>query len=72
MTNQPTRGLDVGSIEYIQRQIVDMRVQIVAVLLVTAKLNEITSLSDRLAVMFHGQIVATMDTDKLTVPSWAC
>jgi ABC-type uncharacterized transport system ATPase subunit len=56
----------VGSIEYIHRQIVEMRDQGVAVLLVSAELDEITSLSDRIAVMFHGQIVATMDADKAT------
>jgi ABC-type uncharacterized transport system ATPase subunit len=66
VANQPTRGLDVGSIEYIHRQIVEMRDQGVAVLLVSAELDEITSLSDRIAVMFHGQIVATMDADKAT------
>ncbi|HSB67232.1 MAG TPA: ABC transporter ATP-binding protein, partial [Anaerolineales bacterium] len=66
IANQPTRGLDVGSIEYIHRQIVEMRDQGVAVLLVSAELDEITSLSDRIAVMFHGQIVATMDADKAT------
>lgn len=66
VANQPTRGLDVGSIEYIHRQIVDMRDRGVAVLLVSAELDEITSLSDRIAVMFHGQIVATMQADKAT------
>jgi ABC-type uncharacterized transport system ATPase subunit len=66
IANQPTRGLDVGSIEYIHSQIVDMRDQGVAVLLVSAELDEITSLSDRIAVMYHGQIVATMDADKST------
>jgi len=66
IANQPTRGLDVGSIEYIHRQIVDMRDQGIAVLLVSAELDEITSLSDRIAVMYHGQIVATVDPDKIT------
>jgi simple sugar transport system ATP-binding protein len=66
IANQPTRGLDVGSIEYIHRQIVDMRDQGVAVLLISAELDEITSLSDRIAVMYHGQIVATVDPDKVT------
>ncbi len=64
IANQPTRGLDVGSIEYIHKQIVEMRDQGVAVLLVSAELDEIMSLSDRIAVMFHGQIVATMDAAK--------
>jgi len=66
IANQPTRGLDVGSIEYIHRQIVDMRDQGIAVLLVSAELDEITSLSDRIAVMYHGQIVATVEPDKIT------
>jgi general nucleoside transport system ATP-binding protein len=66
IANQPTRGLDVGSIEYIHRQIVDMRDRGVAVLLVSAELDEITSLADRIAVMYHGQIVATVDPDKIT------
>jgi simple sugar transport system ATP-binding protein len=66
IANQPTRGLDVGSIEYIHRQIVEMRDRGIAVLLVSAELDEITSLSDRIAVIYHGKIVATMDADKAT------
>ncbi len=66
IANQPTRGLDVGSIEYIHRQIVNMRDQGVAVLLVSAELDEIMSLSDRIAVMYRGQIVGTVDADKIT------
>jgi simple sugar transport system ATP-binding protein len=66
VANQPTRGLDVGSIEYIHRQIVEMRDQGVAVLLISAELDEILSLSDRIAVMYHGQIVATFATEKAT------
>ena len=66
VANQPTRGLDVGSIEYIHKQIVANRDQGVGVLLVSAELDEIMSLSDRIAVMYHGQIVATMEADKAT------
>jgi len=66
IANQPTRGLDVGSIEYIHRQIVDMRDQGIAVLLVSAELDEITSLADRIAVMYHGQIVATLEAGQAT------
>ncbi len=66
VANQPTRGLDVGSIEYIHRQIIDMRDQGVAVLLVSAELDEIMSLSDRIAVMYKGQIVATVDAETAT------
>jgi ABC-type uncharacterized transport system ATPase subunit len=63
VANQPTRGLDVGSIEYIHSQIVEMRDKGVAVLLVSAELDEILSLSDRIAVMFQGEIVAIMKTE---------
>jgi ABC-type uncharacterized transport system ATPase subunit len=66
IANQPTRGLDVGSIEYIHRQIVDMRDLGIAVLLVSAELDEITSLADRIAVMYHGQIVATLAAGQAT------
>lgn len=68
IANQPTRGLDVGSIEYIHKQIIHMRDEGVAVLLVSAELDEIMSLSDRIAVMYHGQIVATLDAAKATRP----
>jgi simple sugar transport system ATP-binding protein len=61
IANQPTRGLDVGSIEYIHSQIIDRRDNGVAVLLISAELDEILSLSDRIAVMYHGEIVATVD-----------
>ena len=57
---QPTRGLDVGSIEFIHRQIVKMRDAGTAVLLVSAELDEILSLSDRVAVMYGGQIIDTV------------
>jgi simple sugar transport system ATP-binding protein len=66
VANQPTRGLDVGSIEYIHRQIIEMRDKGVAVLLISAELDEIMSLSDRIVVMFHGQIVAMMDAADAT------
>jgi simple sugar transport system ATP-binding protein len=66
IANQPTRGLDVGSIEYIHQQIVEMRDQGAAVLLISAELDEIMSLSDRIAVMFHGQIVAILDAAGVT------
>lgn len=61
MASQPTRGLDVGSIEYIHKEIINMRDRGVAVLLVSAELDEILSLSDRIAVMYRGEIVATVD-----------
>jgi ABC-type uncharacterized transport system ATPase subunit len=66
LANQPTRGLDVGSIEYIHSQIVAVRDKGAAVLLVSAELDEIMSLSDRIVVMYHGQIVATLDAQEAT------
>jgi simple sugar transport system ATP-binding protein len=58
--DQPTRGLDVGSIEFIHRQILGMRDRGAAVLLVSAELDEIFQLSDRVSVMYRGEIVATL------------
>jgi len=63
---QPTRGLDVGSIEYIHRRLVEKRDEGVAVLLVSVELDEIMALSDRIAVMYEGRIVGTVDADKVT------
>jgi simple sugar transport system ATP-binding protein len=54
---QPTRGLDVGSMEFIHARIVEARDRGVAVLLVSAELDEILSLADRIAVIFKGRIV---------------
>jgi ABC-type uncharacterized transport system ATPase subunit len=61
IANQPTRGLDVGSIEYIHQEIIEMRDRGVGVLLVSAELDEIMALSDRIAVMYRGEIVTTVD-----------
>jgi simple sugar transport system ATP-binding protein len=59
--DQPTRGLDVGSIEFIHRQTIQKRDAGMAVLLVSAELDEVMELSDRIAVMYRGQIVAVID-----------
>ena len=59
--DQPTRGLDVGSIEFIHRQIIAKRDAGTAVLLVSAELDEIMEMSDRIAVMYRGRIVAELD-----------
>ncbi len=64
IASQPTRGLDVGSIEYIHKQLVARRDQGVAVLLVSSELDEIMQLSDRIAVMFRGKIVDILDAKK--------
>ncbi len=57
---QPTRGLDVGSIEFIHSRLIDLRDQGVAILLVSAELDEILGLADTIGVLYRGQIVATM------------
>ena len=59
--DQPTRGLDVGSIEFIHKRIIQKRNDGTAVLLVSAELDEVLELSDRIAVMFRGRLVAFMD-----------
>ena len=61
IASQPTRGLDVGSIEFIHHRIVEARDKGAAVLLISAELDEILSLSDRIAVMCKGQILDTLD-----------
>jgi simple sugar transport system ATP-binding protein len=66
IANQPTRGIDVGSIEFIHNQIVAQRDAGVAVLLVSAELDEILSLADRVAVMFDGRIVKTLPIEEAT------
>jgi ABC-type uncharacterized transport system ATPase subunit len=59
--DQPTRGLDVGSIEFIHRQAIAKRDAGAAILLVSAELDEVMELSDRILVMYRGQIVAERD-----------
>ena len=58
LASQPTRGLDVGSIEFVHRRIVEERDRGVAVLIVSSELDEIYALADRIAVMYEGKIVA--------------
>ncbi|MHB8627799.1 MAG: ABC transporter ATP-binding protein [Aggregatilineales bacterium] len=66
IASQPTRGIDVGSIEFIHRRIVQQRDAGAAVLLVSAELDEIMALSDRIAVMYRGKIVATLPAAEAT------
>jgi simple sugar transport system ATP-binding protein len=61
VADQPTRGIDVGSIEFIHRQIVAKRDAGIAVLLVSAELDEVLELSDRIGIMYRGQLVAILD-----------
>ena len=60
---QPTRGLDVGAIEYLHRRLVEERDEGRAILLVSLELDEVLSLSDRILVMYEGQIVGEHTPD---------
>ena len=64
---QPTRGLDVGATEYVRRKLVEMRDHGAGVLLISADLDEIWALSDRVAVIYEGRIVAVKDVDETDV-----
>jgi ABC-type uncharacterized transport system ATPase subunit len=66
VASQPTRGLDVGSIEYIHSRIIQKRDEGCAILLVSTELDEILSLSDRIAVMFAGKILAILNAEDAT------
>ena len=61
VASQPTRGLDVGSIEYVHRRLVQARDEGAAVLVVSAELDEVLALGDRIAVMYGGRIVGPFD-----------
>ena len=63
---QPTRGVDIGGIEFIHRRLVEMRDAGCAVLLVSSELEEMTALSDRLLVMRQGRIVGEVDSGQAT------
>ena len=69
LASQPTRGLDVGSIEFVHRRIVEQRDQGVAVVIVSSELDEIYALADRIAVMYEGKITGfrppTVSVDEL-------
>jgi ABC-type uncharacterized transport system ATPase subunit len=66
IASQPTRGLDVGSIEYIHKRIIEKRDDGCAVLLVSPELDEVMSLSDRIAVMYEGKILDILPAQQAT------
>jgi simple sugar transport system ATP-binding protein len=66
IASQPTRGLDVGSIEYIHERIVEERDEGAAILIVSTELDEVMALSDRVLVMYRGKIVAEVDPKQTT------
>jgi simple sugar transport system ATP-binding protein len=67
LLDQPTRGLDVGSMEYVHAQILRMRAEGRAILLISADLDELFRLADRLVVLRRGAIVAKAATGQITV-----
>ncbi len=67
VVNQPTRGIDVGAIEFVRKHLIDLRDEGVSILLISADLNEVLELSDSLMVMCEGEIVAYFeDSSKVT------
>ncbi|MHB8113807.1 MAG: ABC transporter ATP-binding protein [Bellilinea sp.] len=67
LLDQPTRGLDVGSIEYVHQRIIDMRAQKRGILMISADLEELFRLTDRIVVMHKGRVVADLVTEKTNV-----
>jgi simple sugar transport system ATP-binding protein len=67
LVSQPTRGVDIGAIEFIHRKLVGLRDSGCAVLLVSAELEEVTSLSDRLLIIHEGRIVGEVDPKVATI-----
>jgi ABC-type uncharacterized transport system ATPase subunit len=66
LVSQPTRGVDIGAIEFIHRKLVELRDEGCAILLVSAELEEVTSLADRLLVFYHGRVVGEVDPKQST------
>ena len=64
---QPTRGLDVGAIEFIHKQLVEQRDEDKAVLLMSFELDEVMDVADRILVMFEGEIMGNLDPKNVTV-----
>jgi len=64
---QPTRGLDVGAIEYVHKQLLDQRERGAAVLLISTELDEILALSDRIAVIYQGKIMAVIPNENVDI-----
>ncbi len=67
IASQPTRGVDIGSTEYIHQRLIAQRKAGTATLLISEDLDEIRNLADRIAVIFEGQIMGILDRDDATV-----
>jgi ABC-type uncharacterized transport system ATPase subunit len=72
LVSQPTRGVDIGAIEFIHRKLVELRDAGCAILLVSAELEEVTALSDRLLIIHEGQIAGEVDPKTTTVERIGC
>ena len=66
LVGQPTRGVDIGAIEFIHKKIISLRDEGKAILLISVELDEIMSLSDRIIVMFDGKIVGEKNNKNIT------
>jgi simple sugar transport system ATP-binding protein len=64
---QPTRGVDIGSTEYIHQRLIAQRQEGTAILLISEDLDEVLNLSDRIAVIFEGKIMGIVDRDDATI-----
>ena len=64
---QPTRGVDIGAMEYIHNRLLEQRAAGLATLLISEDLDEVRALSDRIVVMFHGEIMGIVENDRTTV-----
>jgi simple sugar transport system ATP-binding protein len=63
---QPTRGVDIGATEYVHARLLEQREKGTAILLMSEDLDEVTALSDRIAVIYEGQIMGTVDAEEAT------
>ena len=61
---QPTRGVDIGAMEYIHQRLLDQRAQGTATLLISEDLDEVLALSDRIAVLYEGRVMDIVNRDK--------
>jgi simple sugar transport system ATP-binding protein len=67
LVSQPTRGVDIGAIEFIHRKLVELRDSGCAILLVSAELEEVTALADRLLVIYHGKIAGEREPGRTSI-----
>jgi len=66
LVSQPTRGVDIGAIEFIHNQVLKMRDEGTAVMVISSELSEVVGLSDRVLVMYHGEIVGSFRSDDVS------